>query len=382
MRDYKEHELSKIIPSMTDEEYKELKQDIKDNGIESSIVLFEDQILDGRHRYKACKELKIEPKFEIYKGHNPLAHVVSLNIKRRHLTASQIGAITAIIEEKFSAEAKKRQATSTGGKEPKPKQHSAGLHQAETGKAMELAAKVTGGKERYGYEAKKIKEQNPEAFKDILKGNLTISEAQRTIKKEKREDKRNEDRDVISKLPSIKEALGKVKFPTITIDPPWDWGDEGDKDQLGRAKADFATMSFEEILEFPVGDFADKDCHIYLWITNRSLPKGFALLEKWGFRYITCITWCKPSFGMGNYFRGATEHILFGVKGSQELKRKNATTWFQAPRGKGGHSSKPIEFYDLVESCSPGPYLEIFARNNKEKRKDWTHWGADTINDK
>jgi N6-adenosine-specific RNA methylase IME4 len=133
-------------------------------------------------------------------------------------------------------------------------------------------------------------------------------------------------------------------------------------------------MPLEKLLELPVAQLADEDCHVYLWITNRSLPKGFALLERWGFRYITTLTWCKPSFGMGTYFRGSTEHVLFAVKGSQPLKRKDVGSWFQAPRGPLGHSSKPAEFYDLVESCSPGPYLEMFARS---PRSGWSVWGAE-----
>ncbi len=122
----------------------------------------------------------------------------------------------------------------------------------------------------------------------------------------------------------------------------------------------------------PLQKLAMDDCHLYMWITNRSLPKGFALLDEWGFRYVTAITWAKPSFGLGNYFRGQTEHILFGVRGSQPLRRKDVGTLFIAPRGTGGHSSKPREFYELVESCSPGPYLEMFSRS---ERADWTQWG-------
>jgi N6-adenosine-specific RNA methylase IME4 len=170
------------------------------------------------------------------------------------------------------------------------------------------------------------------------------------------------------------EAIAEsgAKFATIMIDPPWDWGDEGDQDQLGRARPDYATMSKEQLLALPLPDLADDDCHLYLWITNRSLPKGFELMDRWGFRYVTAITWAKPHFGMGNYFRGQTEHVLFGVKGSQPLKRKDVGTLFQAARGKGGHSSKPPEFYDLVESCSPGPYLEMFSRS---ERDGWKTWG-------
>ena len=122
----------------------------------------------------------------------------------------------------------------------------------------------------------------------------------------------------------------------------------------------------------PIGKLAADDSHLYLWITNRSLPKGFALLESWGFRYVTALTWVKPKFGMGNYFRGQTEHVLFGVKGKQLLRRKNAGTALIWDRPKG-HSVKPPEFYDFVESCSHGPYLEIFARRNRE---GWAAWGS------
>ena len=157
------------------------------------------------------------------------------------------------------------------------------------------------------------------------------------------------------------------------IDPPWDYGDEQDVDQFGRGLPTYATMSLDEIAALPVAELADVDCHLYLWITNRSLPKGFQLLKQWGFRYVTCLTWCKPSFGMGNYFRGQTEHILFGVRGSQMLKRQDVGTWFQWPRGQS-HSSKPDEFIALVESCSPGPYIEMFARG---QRAGWVSWGAE-----
>lgn len=163
-------------------------------------------------------------------------------------------------------------------------------------------------------------------------------------------------------------------FSTIVLDPPWDWGDEGDHDQLGRAKPTYGTMGIDEIAALPVSGLAKDNAHIYLWITNRSLPKGFRLLEEWGFRYITAITWVKPHFGQGNYFRGSTEHLLFGIRGSLPLLRGDARTDFRAGRGSGGHSSKPPEAYDLIETASPGPWLEMFARN---ERPGWKVWGAE-----
>lgn len=144
---------------------------------------------------------------------------------------------------------------------------------------------------------------------------------------------------------------------------------------MGRAKPDYATMPLEDLFRLPIPELSDEDCHLYLWVTNRSLPKAFDLMETWGFRYITALTWPKPWYGLGNYFRGQTEHVLFGVKGSQPLRRKDASTLLPAwNRGPDGHSSKPPEFYRLVESCSPGPYLDMFSRN---RPADWIGWGAD-----
>ena len=207
---------------------------------------------------------------------------------------------------------------------------------------------------------------------DIVSRSLVlnmIKEQKRAEREEQRENMRQENTEKIEKLATPLDAVGL--FQTIVIDPPWDWGDEGDADQFGRARPDYQTMSIQEIAQLPVAKIADKNCHLYLWVTNRSLPKAFGLLEAWGFRYITCLTWVKPSFGMGNYFRGSTEQVLFGVKGSQPLKRRDVGTHFEAPRGSR-HSAKPEEFYKLVESCSYPPYIDIFGRS---KRSGWAVWG-------
>lgn len=201
---------------------------------------------------------------------------------------------------------------------------------------------------------------------DVLKA---IADEKRAAAAILREDQRQENAEKIKTLTTPLDAQGL--FQTIVIDPPWDWGDEGDVDQFGRARPDYKTMPMEEIEQLPIAKIADENCHLYLWVTNRSLPKAFKLIEAWGFRYITCLTWVKPSFGMGNYFRGDTEQVLFAVKGSQPLKRHDVGTHFCAPRGDG-HSAKPDAFYDLVESCSYHPYIDIFGR---KERDHWTVWG-------
>jgi N6-adenosine-specific RNA methylase IME4 len=187
----------------------------------------------------------------------------------------------------------------------------------------------------------------------------------------KREAKRDQNRQLVEHAPSL-ASVGE-RFPTIMLDPPWDWGDEGDVDQMGRAKPTYATMPLEELAAQPIAQLAEPDAHLYLWITNRSLPKGFGLLDAWGFRYVTTLTWIKPSFGMGNYFRGSTEHVLFGVRGSLSLLRNDVGTHFAAPR-TARHSQKPEEFYELVETCSPGPWFEWPAR---QRRNGWVVSGAE-----
>jgi N6-adenosine-specific RNA methylase IME4 len=202
-------------------------------------------------------------------------------------------------------------------------------------------------------------------------GTKTILEVKRAIREGAREAKREANRQLLTTSESA-QAIAMGTYAAVVIDPPWDWGDEGDVDQFAYARPDYATMPIDEIAALPIGQIAAANSHVYLWITNRSLPKGFDLLDRWGFRYITQITWVKPSIGLGNYFRGATEQILFGVRGSLPLLVRDQATYFTAPRS--GHSTKPQEFYELVERCSPGPWIEMFARR---RRKGWATWGAE-----
>lgn len=206
-------------------------------------------------------------------------------------------------------------------------------------------------------------------------GASDVFNAHKTRQRERRDAEREAQREANRVLVAkSKHPEAGEKFKTIVLDPPWDWGDEGDVSQFGRGDPTYATMPLEDIRALPVPELAEENAHIYLWITNRSLPKGFSLLESWGFRYVTAITWVKPSFGMGNYFRGSTEHVLFGVRGSLPIQARDLGTHFQAPR-PGRHSAKPPEFYDLVERASPGIWLEMFAR---APRENWKVWGAES----
>lgn len=378
MHSFKRHKFN-IFPEAGAEDFARLVDDMRANGYDAAmpITLYQGAILDGWNRYRAASELGLTPATTEFDGtdSDALDYTLRTN-KRRNLTSSQWAAVAVEADEliagiRAAVEAERRAKISEArADETTQLIVESGRSERE---AAHKAAELFNTNRTYINEAAKLKEERPDDFERVKEGQATITQIKREIKEEKREARREENRAKVADVvePAQVSQAG-ARFATIVIDPPWDWGDEGDKDQLGRARPDYATMSMAQLLELPVRDVADEDCHIYLWITNRSLPKGFQLLDEWGFRYITALTWVKPHFGMGNYFRGQTEHVLFGVKGSQALKRKDVGTAFHAARGSGGHSSKPVEFFDLVESCSPGPYLEMFSRS---KRSDWTAWG-------
>jgi len=158
------------------------------------------------------------------------------------------------------------------------------------------------------------------------------------------------------------------KYKTILADPPykygqgWGWG----------AGKYYKLMKIEEICNLPIKDLADKNAHLYLWSPNAMVPKALEIMKKWGFRYVTMITWVKHRSIFGYYFKGQTEQLLFGVKGKlAPMDRKQTTVIFDKILR---HSQKPYSTYKIIEKVSPTPYLELFAR---EKVEGWTSLGYD-----
>lgn len=165
------------------------------------------------------------------------------------------------------------------------------------------------------------------------------------------------------------------KYKTIYADPPWKESGGG-KIKRG-ADRHYPLMSTKEIKNLPVKEIADDNCHLYLWVTNNFLKDGLEVMESWGFRYVTTITWYKSGkIGLGQYYRGITEHCLFGVKGNlpykidENGKRQQGITGFVAERGR--HSQKPKEMRDMIEMVSYFPAIELFAR---EYTNGWDVWG-------
>jgi len=174
---------------------------------------------------------------------------------------------------------------------------------------------------------------------------------------------------------------GGRKFSTILADPPWQFQNRTGKMAPEHKRLQrYSTLDLNAIKALPVGEIAESTAHLYLWVPNALLQEGLEVMKSWGFKYKSNLVWYKTRKdggpdrrGVGFYFRNVTEILLFGVRG------KNVRT-LQAGRSqeniivkqKREHSRKPDEQYPLIESCSWGPFLELFARGS---RANWACWG-------
>lgn len=365
-----DREFRDLIPPLTAEEYSGLEAAVVAEGCRDPLVVWGKTLVDGHNRYKICLEHGIPfqtVQKEFADRNDAIIWIIKNQFGRRNLPAYERARLALRLKPVIAEKAKAQQIRTEENRVCQKSDKQAIDTKKELAKAAGVSHDTIAKVETIEAKA------SPETKAMLRKGDITINkvyqEIRRAEKEAVREEQRQENAEKIETLATPLEAQGL--FQTIVIDPPWDWGDEGDVNQFGRAKPDYHTMSIGEIEQLPVGKIAGENCHLYLWVTNRSLPKAFRLMEAWGFRYITCLTWVKPSIGMGNYFRGSTEQVLFGVKGSQPLKRKDVGTHFEAPRGDK-HSAKPDEFYRLVESCSYGPYIDIFGRKDRD---GWSVWG-------
>lgn len=180
---------------------------------------------------------------------------------------------------------------------------------------------------------------------------------------------------------SLLQTANDVRFGTILADPPWRFANRtGKMAPEHRRLSRYGTMDLDEICSLPVAEISAEPSHLYLWVPNALVPEGLRVMAAWGFEYKSNLIWHKvrkdggsDGRGVGFYFRNVTEMILFGVRGkkARTLDAGRRQVNYLATR-KREHSRKPDEQYDLIESCSWGPRLEMFSRG---VRAGWTVWG-------
>ncbi len=182
-------------------------------------------------------------------------------------------------------------------------------------------------------------------------------------------------------------ALPEGKYGAILCDPPWAFKVRSDKGKGRSAENHYGVMSFDDVAALPVADVAAKDCVLFLWVTDPMLPKGLELIERWGFTYKTVgFYWAKQRkdvstfysdadffTGMGYWTRANPEQCLLATRGAPKRLHKDVRRLIVSPRRE--HSRKPDEVYGRIERLVAGPYLEMFAR---QEREGWTAWGNET----
>jgi N6-adenosine-specific RNA methylase IME4 len=336
-----------------------LAASIRELGLLHPVVVRPDGLLvAGERRLEACKLLgwKSIPATlvdlrEIARGE------FAENAMRKDFLPSEVEAIRRALEplEKRAAQQRMRRGKAPSGKFPEgvtgQTRDKVGAFAGMSGRTVEKVAAVVRAAER-----------DPRKFGALLE------EMDRTRKVDGVYRKLRQAQDETRRL-AVKPVDGR--FRTIVVDPPYSYR----QSLAGRARPDYAVMSQKQLLALPVVDWADGESHIYLWAPNNCLPEALELMSVWGFSFTTLLTWIKPRFGLGSYFRASTEQCLFGVRGKLMTRARNIPTHFEAAAGR--HSDKPDEFFDLVERASYPRFLEVFARKH---RKHWTAWGAGVSN--
>ena len=371
------HPLANIFPLVEGAEFGELVADIREHGLREPVVTFEDKILDGRNRYRACLQAGIEPTFTVYQGDDPVSYVVSLNLRRRHLNESQRAMVAAKL------------ATFKLG----DNQHSEGL---PIGRGSEL---LNVG-ERTVARAREVQERGvPELVTAVERGDVSVSAAAdvatlpvaeqteivargekeilaaaKNIRAKRVERNHAERMERIAEIAKRNTEFPGGRYAVVYADPPWHFEVYNEQSGVERAAANhYPTMSTADICAMPVADLATPDAVLFMWTTSPHLPEALRIIAAWGFEYKTNVVWVKDKIGLGYLVRNQHEVLLIATRGDipTPLPANRPSSVIEAPRGK--HSRKPDEAYDLIERMYPElPRIELFAR---QVREGWACWG-------
>ncbi|WFP92754.1 MT-A70 family methyltransferase [Ensifer adhaerens] len=382
------HPLAALFPMIPDDELRELADDIAAHGQQQPVWLLDGAIIDGRNREAACHMAGIDAWTKEYEGDDPLGFVLSLNLRRRHLSESQRAMVAAKIV------IWKR-----------------GVNQHTTGSAnlpTRDAARMLSVSERAVIAARRIDTHGiKELSAAIREGKLSVHTGEALTRLEheaQQEILRREKKEIVAKSKEIRRndaekrhqvrlahmahvvesgaaTAGRVaqKFPVIYADPPWKFGVHSEV--TGREKSaenHYPTMETGAICRLfgEIGDPAKADAVLFLWATNPMLPDALRVMDAWGFAYVHHWIWDKEVAGTGYWGRDRHELLLIGKRGSPVAPLPGTQPQTVYSERKGGHSAKPAFFAETIERLYPDlPRLEMFCR---APRAGWTAWGYET----
>ena len=368
----KYHQVCQMLPLMEGAEFDELKGDIATNGLIEAIWLHPDgSIVDGRNRHRACIETETEPRFRTWDGSGSLvSFVVSMNLKRRHLTSGQRATIALDMLPALEQEAKERQGAQSHFAHVRER-----VPEDEKGRARDHAAELFQTNPHYVSDAKTLKDEAPDLFDQVKAGQVSLKRAKTIAGNRQKKEQARQYAEQVKDAPPLQKV-----YNVLYADPPWSYGPENP--QGGTASAHYATMELDEICDYLKAHNIKvaENSVLFLWVTNPFLRKALRVIESWGFDYKTNAVWVKTDLqkpGSGYYVRGHHELLFIATRGSFTPLDKNIAPPISSViyHSVGEHSEKPQVVYDLIERLYPNcVYLELFARN---RRRGWDCLGVD-----
>jgi N6-adenosine-specific RNA methylase IME4/ParB-like chromosome segregation protein Spo0J len=370
------HAAANIFPPMAPSEYTALRADIAAHGLREPIWTKDGSIIDGRHRWRACEELKIAAITREYDGDDVAAFVVSLNLHRRHLDETQRSVVAAKLANLQHGQKKADTANAVTQSEAAALLNVSVDSVQRAAKVIdhgvpELVAAVQAGAVSVSAAADVATLPVQQQAEVVARGEAEILEAAKRIRAGRTAKTNERNAAIRREAASIPPPAGAYR--TIVTDPPWPM-EIIDRDvRPGQVGFHYPTMSIDEIsaMQLPLAD----DATVFMWTTQRFLPDAFRVLAAWGLKYLVTMVWHKPGgpqpFNLPQY---NCEFVLIGRRGSPVfLDTKAFPVCFQAPRRE--HSRKPDEFYALVSRVCAGPMIDMFSR---EKRDGFDQFGAET----
>ena len=387
-----------LIPPMSEEDYNNLKEDIRRNGILQPIdITYNNVILDGHHRVKAAKELgikEVEVRIPELLYIDEDEYLISVALNRRHLTEGQ----KAVLANEYMKRLSKKRKSEAGKKAINARWHPdkeydeitlISSNKDEVDRSRKLAAerlKVSERKIMYVHEIEEAEENKEKKviYEKLRTGELQLHEARiiaqlpedkREIVLEKKLETKKDIRSIVREINNAEKnqnvkPIPEGKFSIIYADPPWEY--EFSNSNMRDIENHYPTLELEKIKVIKIP--ADDNAMLFLWTPAPKLEEALEVMKAWGFYYRTNIVWVKDKIGTGYYSRGKHELLLIGIKGEgigTPLPENRPESVILAERTE--HSKKPDIFYEIIEKMYPKhSKIELFARN---KRDGWGAWG-------
>ncbi len=375
------HPIADCFPLIDGAEFDDLVADIRSHGVREPVWLYEGKIIDGRNRYRASALAGVDCPLREYLDEDPVAFVISLNLKRRHMNEGQRAMVHARIATlpkgvrsdtaiAVSALTQKQAARLLNISEDSGQR---ARRVIESG-VPELVAAVDAGKVSVTAAGDISQLPKSEQREVVARGEKEILEKAKEIRAEKAAVRRVERLDNLAEISKGNAELATgQRYPIIYADPPWRYENPPMGGTNRSIENHYPTMTLEEICALPVVDLATDDALLYLWATAPKLAECMKVIEAWGFEYRTNAIWDKESIGMGYHFRNQHEILLIAKRGNIPPPQAGTQPSSVYREKRGEHSAKPAFYYDMIETAYPQlPKIELFCRS---PRDGWAVWG-------